>query len=132
MKKKNFKNRKFIISSGELPDDFIQDDTAPVYKSSEGIIVITGCSYSGICNIVQYAAEIAEKKWGIAKVKTVIGGLHLINSGDELLKKITTFLKNKGISEIYPCHCTDLNAKITLACGGLKVCEVGTGTIIEF
>ena len=131
-RKKNFKNRKFILPSGELLDDFIEDDTALMYKSSEGVVVITGCSHSGICNIIQYAINVSKKKWGISKAKTVIGGLHLINSAPDLLSKIIDFLKNKGISEIYPCHCTDLNAKIALACGGLKVHEVGTGTIINF
>ena len=130
--RKNFKNRKLILPSGELADDFIEDDSTLMYKSSEGIVVITGCSHSGICNIIQYAINTAEKKWGISKVKTVIGGLHLINSAPDLLSKIIDFLKSKEISEIYPCHCTDLNAKIALACGELKVHEVGTGTIINF
>lgn len=130
--KKNFKNRKLRLPSGELADDFIEDDTALVYKSSEGVVVITGCSHSGICNIIQYAIDTAEKKWGISKVKTVIGGLHLINSAPNFLAKIIDFFKSKGISEIYPCHCTDLNAKIALARGGLKVHEVGVGTIINF
>lgn len=130
--KKNFKSRKLILPSGELVDDFIADDTALTYKSSEGIIVITGCSHSGICNIIQYAVDIVKKKWGISKVKTVIGGLHLINSAPNLLLKIIDFLKRKGIHEIYPCHCTDLNAKIALTCGGLKVHEVGAGTTLNF
>ena len=130
--KKSFKDRKIVLPSGEIVDDFVKDDTALIYKSSEGIIIITGCSHSGICNIIQYAISIAEKKWRVSKVKTVIGGLHLINSYSILLDKIINFLKDRGISEIYPCHCTDLAAKIALACGGLKVHEVGTGTIVNF
>ena len=130
--KKNFKNKKLILPSGELSNDFIEDDSALMYKFSEGIVVITGCSHSGIGNIIQYAINTAEKKWGISKVKTIIGGLHLINSAPDLLSKTIDFLKSKEISEIYPCHCTDLSAKIALACGGLKVHEVGTGTIINF
>lgn len=93
--KKNFKNRKLILPSGETVDDFVKDDTALIYKSSEGIVVITGCSHSGICNIIQYAIDTAKRKWGISKVKTVIGGLHLINSKEVLLDNIINFLKNK-------------------------------------
>ncbi|AKL94749.1 hypothetical protein CACET_c12840 [Clostridium aceticum] len=33
-------------------DDYVLDDTAIVYKSEKGIYIITGCSYSGICNII--------------------------------------------------------------------------------
>lgn len=128
--KKNF--GRLVLPSGELMNDFCEDDTALIYKISEEIIVITGCSHSGICNIIQYAIEVAKKKWRVSKLKTIIGGLHLINSSRNLLDRTIDFLKSEGISEIYPCHCTDLDAKIALSCGGLKVHEVGTGTVINF
>ncbi len=127
---KNF--GKLVLPSGEVIDDFCEDDSALIYNSSEGIIVITGCSHSGICNIIQYAIEVAEKKWGKSKIRTIIGGLHLINSEDDLMKKVINFLRNKNISEIYPCHCTDLTAKTALASNGLKVHKVGTGSVIKF
>ena len=123
---------KLILPSGELIDDFCEDDTALIYNSQQGLIIITGCSHSGICNITQYATVVAEKEWGTSKVKTIIGGLHLINSGDILMKKIVDFLRKKEISEIYPCHCTDLAAKITLTKSGLKIHEVGTGLVMHF
>ena len=127
-KRKNF--GKVKLPSGESVEDFCKDDSALIYRSSDGIIVITGCSHSGMCNIIQYASVIAEKKWGISKVKTIIGGLHLINSS--LLSEITGFLKAKEISEIYPCHCTDLNAKIALARAGFQVNEVSAGMNFNF
>lgn len=113
-------------------DYFVEDDSALMYRSSEGIVVVTGCSHSGIRNIIQYAIAIAAKKWKMTKVKTVIGGLHLINSDQKLLDEIIDFFKSKEISEIYPCHCTDLDTKIALAGGGLKVHEIRTGSIWNF
>jgi len=129
-KRKNF--GKVMLPSGEFTDDFVEDDSALIYRSSEGIIIITGCSHSGICNITQHAITIAEKKWGISKVKTIVGGFHLIKSNHDLLNKTTDFLRSKEIRDIYPCHCTDLNAKIALDRGGLSVQEIGTGTILNF
>lgn len=128
--KKNF--GKMVLPSGELADDFCEEDSALIYKAKEGIVVITGCSHSGICNIIQYAVEIAKKKWGISQVKTILGGLHLVHANEELLTNTINFLKNKEIIEVYPCHCTDLYAKITMACCDLKVHEVSTGTVINF
>lgn len=129
-KRKNF--GKVMLPSGKYTDDFCKDDSALIYKSSEGIVVITGCSHSGMCNITQYATTIAKKKWGISKVKTIVGGLHLINSDPDLLVNITDFLKNNEISEVYPCHCTDLKAKISLAHGGFQVNEVSAGMVFNF
>ena len=51
------------------------DDSALVYKSCDGLIVITGCSHSGIINILNYAKKVT----GISKIKGLLGGLHLIN-----------------------------------------------------
>lgn len=128
--KKNF--GKLLLPSQEIVDDFCEDDSALIYKSLDGIIIITGCSHSGICNITQYAQSVVEKKWGLSKIKAIIGGFHLINASEELLKRIAIILKNCGVEEVYPCHCTDLQAKIALALNGLHVNEVAAGIILEF
>ena len=55
---KNFEERTPIgkqMTNDILINDYVMDDTALVYKSENGIYVITGCSHSGICNIVEYA-----------------------------------------------------------------------------
>jgi len=44
-----------INASGTWNEDYNMDDTALIYKSVEGLFIITGCSHSGICNIVEYA-----------------------------------------------------------------------------
>lgn len=53
-----FESRKPIgkqVVDEELVDDYVLDDTALVYKNQNGIYIITGCSHSGICNIIEYA-----------------------------------------------------------------------------
>lgn len=123
---------KLILSSGEYSDDFCEDDTAIIYGSSEGIVLITGCSHSGICNIIQYAQSIAQKKWGLSKITAVIGGFHLVKANADLLKQTINVLRNFNIEEVYPCHCTDLNARIALASANFSVREITTGTTIAF
>ena len=49
----------------------------------------------------------------------------------QLNKEVCDYLAKEKINVIYPCHCTDLLAKIQLS----KVCnikEVGVGLIIDF
>jgi len=43
--------------NGVVTDDYCLDDTALAYKSSKGLVIITGCSHSGICNIIEHAKK---------------------------------------------------------------------------
>lgn len=71
--------------------DFVIDDSAVAVIQNNGLIVITGCSHSGICNIIDYAIKVT----GINNVRTVIGGFHL--KENNLQTKYTiNFLKKKA------------------------------------
>ena len=54
-------------------EDYLYDDSALVYQSDKGIFVITACSHSGICNIIEYAKKVCKD----TRVLGVIGGFHL-------------------------------------------------------
>lgn len=106
---------------GELIDDFLLDDSALAYRSENGIFIITGCSHSGICNIVEYAKEICEDD----RVLGIIGGFHLFELSEQLSETITYFKKNR-IKELYPCHCTSFAVRAEIH-KNLPVKEVGVG-----
>lgn len=111
-----------------LEDDYILDDTAVVYTGGEnGIVVITGCSHSGICNIVEHAKELS----GRDDIHAVIGGFHLQDPGQERLTKTVDYMLKNKVDLIYPAHCTDLKSKIALA-QKLNVNEVGVGLKLDF
>lgn len=121
-----------VFINGKVIEDYCMDDSALIYRSSRGIVVITGCSHSGICNIVEYAKNIAKKEWETSKICAVIGGMHLLNEHRDFLDKVTNSLKNSGVIDIYPGHCTDLGARIAFAKAGLKVYEMGVGKRLIF
>ncbi len=108
-----------------LESDPLYDDTAMVYENEEGIFIITGCSHSGIANIIEQAKKITGKD----NIIGVIGGFHLLNS-DELNKEVCNYCSHEKIKKIYPCHCTDLKAKIALS-KVLDVNEIGVGYSLE-
>lgn len=83
-------------------DDFVPDDSALAIKSEKGLIVITGCSHSGICNIIEYAKKVTS----IDKVYAVMGGFHLKTLDRQSLQTIKYFKKEK-IQKVFPSHCTD-------------------------
>ncbi len=112
-------------NDGKLTDDFNMDDTALVYKSDNGIFVITGCSHSGICNIVDYAKYVCDDE----RVVGVLGGFHLF-ADDEQLRKTIDYLESCSIDKLYPCHCVSLLARAKMM-EKLPVVETGVGMVIE-
>jgi len=109
-----------------LDNDLLWDDTALVYEKQGVLYIITACSHSGICNIIDYARKVCHSD----KIGAIIGGFHLLNNKEETAE-VCSYLKENKIPLVYPCHCTDLGAKIALA----EVCEVreiGVSSLIEF
>lgn len=111
---------------GTLKEDYLNDDSAICYKSEKGLIIITGCSHSGICNIIEYAKKVCNEE----KVYAVIGGFHLLEV-NERLKSTINYLKENNIPYLYPCHCVSLAAKIEMS-RILTINEVGVGLELEF
>lgn len=105
-------------------DDPILDDSAIVIKTDQGNVIITGCSHSGICNIVRQAISIT----GDVRTYAIFGGFHLHEVNDQVRKTIEV-LKNTGVKYLYPVHCTSeevVNA-MRLALPDVKVQGVTSG-----
>ncbi len=116
-----------VESDTEVYPDYVNDDSALAYKTDAGIVVITGCSHAGICNIIEQAKRVCND----TRILDVIGGFHLLNPSEEVLEKTTDYLTGAGVKRLHACHCTDLNSKIALAKVAPLV-EVGSGLVIEY
>lgn len=129
-RKNDFEGKKPIGSimkpSGEEPD-YLYDDTALVYKSPQGLVIITGCSHSGICNIVEQAKKLCKEE----RVIDIVGGLHLLNPSKEQLRGTLEYMKKLNPKQMHACHCTDLNSKIALS-KVVNLKEVGVGLVLEY
>ena len=77
------------------------DDSGIVIKTNNGIIVISGCAHSGICNTIEYAKKITNSN----NVLAVIGGFHL-KEVDEQTEKTIKYMKDNNIKHILVAHCT--------------------------
>ncbi|MGL6294150.1 MBL fold metallo-hydrolase [Eubacterium aggregans] len=113
------------IVEGRVEADTLRDDSALVYQNGEGIFIITGCSHSGICNIIYYAKKVC----GEEHIHGVLGGFHLLEDSPQLDQTIA-YLKANRIDAVYPCHCVSLLAKAKMM-SVLPVQEVGAGIVIE-
>ncbi len=115
------------LEEGGQKADYLLDDSAIVYKSDDGLVIITGCSHAGICNIIEHAKKVCADD----RILDVIGGFHLQNPSEEVLKKTVDYFKTLEAKEVHACHCTDLASKIALSkVSNLK--EVGVGLVLEY
>lgn len=126
----DFENKKAIgkkVIDGIEYDDYNKDDSAIAIETEKGTVILTGCSHPGVCNIVQKT----KKELKNSPIIDIIGGLHLLDTKDEILEKTANYLKENQIKTISPCHCTDLKAKIYLS-KYMTVNDVATGSSIQF
>jgi 7,8-dihydropterin-6-yl-methyl-4-(beta-D-ribofuranosyl)aminobenzene 5'-phosphate synthase len=131
--------RRFVFEQGDpgsrvihQPDgntgpDHLPDDTALAFRSAKGLVIITGCSHAGICNITEYAKEVCGEK----KVRDIIGGLHLLSPEPKRFIKTGKYLNRLHLNALHACHCTSLPAKLALA-DYCPMQEVGVGMKVEW
>lgn len=122
----SFESREPI---GECTDtgmaDFVMDDSALAYEGKEGVFIVTGCSHSGICNIVLQALRMSRHKM----VSGIIGGFHLLKKNQQLTETIR-FLEHYTKGMLYPCHCVSFAAKHEMM-NTLPLTEVGVGLELD-
>ena len=92
----------FYLDANKARPDLINDDLSLWFETTEGLVILTGCCHSGLINTVSYIRRIT----GIERVHGIIGGLHLLNAGEERLQATRQFLAECRPDFLIPCHCT--------------------------
>lgn len=82
--------------------DLIPDDSALAYVTPKGLVIVAGCSHSGIVNIVEYAKAVT----GVQTVHALFGGLHFKAMPSDAVRRSMEFLDGENITTLYACHCT--------------------------
>jgi len=119
--------RLLVDEGGATVPDTLVDDSALACVTARGLVVVTGCSHSGICNIVEHAREVS----GVEHVADVLGGFHLLDAPVPRLAATAQYLGGLGLDALHACHCTDLAAKVALA----RTCPIrdtGSGTVLDY
>jgi 7,8-dihydropterin-6-yl-methyl-4-(beta-D-ribofuranosyl)aminobenzene 5'-phosphate synthase len=115
------------LRADKWEDDFVLDDSALVYKSAKGLVIISGCSHAGICNIIEYAKKVCSEE----RVYDIIGGFHLLAPEPGKINNTVNYFSQVQPHAVYACHCTDLSSKIKLA-QVVNMGEVGVGLVLEY
>lgn len=104
------RDSKFLLKIGEeyLPDDFA-DEIALGIITKKGLVVVVGCSHVGIINILRTISERAQ-----VPIYAVVGGTHLVDSGEERIRKTIEIFQEMKIQLVALSHCTGDNGILKL------------------
>ena len=98
-----------VTAQGRVEDN-VPEDSALVFDTREGIVVLTGCGHAGVVNIGEYARHVV----GEQPLLAVVGGLHLFAASDETLVWTGSKLKSLGLMNLLAGHCTGIEATYRL------------------
>lgn len=116
---------KHAWSTGELGDG--SKEQSLMIDTPKGLVVITGCAHPGIVNIVKFAKDYLKKS-----VYLVLGGFHLMAYNENQVKQIIEDLRELGVKQVGPSHCTGERAiELFKEAWGKDFIELGCGAKIE-
>ncbi|MBI9075187.1 MAG: MBL fold metallo-hydrolase [Desulfatibacillum sp.] len=95
----------YYVEHGEKYPEFLPDDSALAITTPKGLVVVTGCSHAGVCNICEYAKTVT----GQEHIHMVLGGFHLLDDS-EVVEKTIEYFKKQKVEYLCPNHCTALPA----------------------
>jgi 7,8-dihydropterin-6-yl-methyl-4-(beta-D-ribofuranosyl)aminobenzene 5'-phosphate synthase len=88
-----------VFSTGTLPHRI--PEQALCLETPEGLVVITGCSHPGIVRILERARELSGRD-----IRLAFGGFHFKDHTPEQAKDIIEEIRQLGVEQIGPTHCT--------------------------
>jgi 7,8-dihydropterin-6-yl-methyl-4-(beta-D-ribofuranosyl)aminobenzene 5'-phosphate synthase len=102
----SFESQQTAFRFEDGTDDFIPDDSGLAVLTDRGVVVISGCAHSGICNMTEHALGVT----GETRVLAVVGGFHL-QKNDEVTRQTIARLQELGVGQAIPSHCTAFEAQ---------------------
>jgi 7,8-dihydropterin-6-yl-methyl-4-(beta-D-ribofuranosyl)aminobenzene 5'-phosphate synthase len=120
-----FESKKTAFQKADGSDDFVMDDSGLAIITINGLVVVSGCAHSGICNMTAHAMKVT----GIEKVHTIIGGFHLQND-DAITQQTIDWMKSMQVEQVVPSHCTSFSAQTAIS-KSFRFFPVKSGNKIE-
>jgi 7,8-dihydropterin-6-yl-methyl-4-(beta-D-ribofuranosyl)aminobenzene 5'-phosphate synthase len=107
---KNWSPGLSLKTPGGLVEDNVPEDSALIFDTAEGIVILTGCAHAGIVNITQYARSLLGNK----PIVAIVGGLHLFAASDQTVDWTAATLKTYDVANLLAGHCSGLEATYKL------------------
>jgi 7,8-dihydropterin-6-yl-methyl-4-(beta-D-ribofuranosyl)aminobenzene 5'-phosphate synthase len=97
----------FTLDPGGAVPDPLEDDQALWIETDEGLVVVLGCTHSGVVNTVEYIME----QSGRTEIRALIGGMHLMNADRDTIEKTVSAVASWNPGLVVPNHCTGDQAR---------------------
>ncbi len=102
-------------------------EQALVIEASEGPVVLTGCAHPGIVEMVRRARQVVDRDPAL-----VMGGFHLAKTSKSQIEAIIDKLRQLGVRQVAPCHCTgDQARRLFSEAFGADCILAGVGQVID-
>ena len=85
-----------------MKEDNLPEDTALIFDTDKGLVVLTGCGHAGVVNIADFARATVRP----ARIYALIGGLHLFEASEKTLVWTAEKLNSFGVDNLLGAHCT--------------------------
>lgn len=124
------KNENMYLKEGCIwrPDDFSHEQSL-VFDTPNGLVIFNSCSHGGADNIINEVASTFPDK----KILALIGGFHLYNKSENVVRDFAKRLKATGVEHVYTGHCTGKGAfNILKEELGDVVGQLEVGLVMEF
>lgn len=121
--------------NGKMIPDTTPEDSALVFDTARGLVVLTGCGHAGLINTLDYARQITGHP--SAPIYAIAGGFHLARASDEALDWTVEKLRGLGVQYVHGAHCTGIEpvyrirAKLNLPREAASVAAVGSWFDLE-
>lgn len=113
------------LSTGEMTS-VVKNEHALIIPTDQGVIILTGCAHPGVDDIVEQTKAITQQD-----ILLVAGGFHLLMDDASSIRKQAERLKQLGVRNIAPSHCSGGEAIAILAdVFGNRFLKSGAGRII--
>jgi len=101
----------WTLEDGQVARDTAPDDQCVIADvKGKGLVILTGCSHSGIVNICRHVRKVT----GVDRIEGIIGGFHLMDAKPDRIVKTIEALRKFGPNTIWSGHCTGFDAEVAL------------------
>ena len=75
-------------------------------ETDKGWVLITGCAHPGVHKMAAAATKLVDDK-----LHLVVGGFHMVQHNDSVIRNISKRLEELGVRHAAPCHCSGDRAR---------------------
>jgi len=120
----------FVLDAAGTRPDPIPDDQALFFDTLDGVVVLLGCAHAGVVNTLRHIRRLTNHR----PIHAVFGGMHLLVASPERMEGTVEALRELGVQQLGPAHCTGAAATARLwheFPQAATVCSVGSRFVFQ-